>query len=300
MQTTHDMRAILGEDFFKEEVRCDYLISAEMKRIWAVQMDMYLSFAEVCDKFGLKYFLDGGTLLGAIRHDGYIPWDDDLDVIMPREDYNKFMTLSSEFSDPIFLQTPYTDPGYYVSWIKLRNSSTTGLSKDLVKEPFNQGIWLDIFPLDYCIPALYEENRNCIYEHMMKCSSAMKTHSYNMLDERQKENYIRYQSDNPLKEWEAIQAIAANPEYRTSEDMSNVVTLVYGASHLMWKAEWYKDSVMHKFETFEAPIPIGWHARLENQFGDYMKFPPVEQRGVRHSNMLFDPDKSYLLYTNQK
>ena len=64
MVTVHDMKAILGEDFFKEEVRCDYLVSTKMKRIWAVLLDMYLSFAEVCEKYGLKYFLIGGSVYG--------------------------------------------------------------------------------------------------------------------------------------------------------------------------------------------------------------------------------------------
>ena len=83
----HDMKAILGEDFFKEEVRCNYLVSTQIKRIWAVLLDMYLAFSEACEKYGLKYFLIGGSLLGAIRHDGFIPCDDDLDVGMMREDY---------------------------------------------------------------------------------------------------------------------------------------------------------------------------------------------------------------------
>ena len=146
----HDMKAILGEDFFKEEVRCEYIVSAEMKRIWAVLLDMYLSFAEVCEKYGLKYFVIGGTLLGAIRHEGFIPWDDDLDVGMMREDYEKFLRIASnEFQEPLFFQTPYTDDGYFVSWVKIRNSSTTGLSRATCHRRFNQGLYLDIFPIDY-------------------------------------------------------------------------------------------------------------------------------------------------------
>ena len=95
MEMKHDMKAILGEDFFKEEVRCDYRISEDMKLIWAVIRDMYLSFADVCDKYGLKYYTVWGSLLGAIRHDGFIPWDDDFDVAMPREDYNEFLKIAN-------------------------------------------------------------------------------------------------------------------------------------------------------------------------------------------------------------
>ena len=87
----HDMKAILGEDFFKDEVKCDYHIPAYMKMNWAIQLDLFMTLAELCDEHGLRYFANSGMLLGAIRQNGFIPWDDDLDVAMPREDYNKLI-----------------------------------------------------------------------------------------------------------------------------------------------------------------------------------------------------------------
>ena len=171
----HDMKAILGEDFFKEEVRCDYLVSAKMKRIWAVLLDMYLSFAEVCEKHGLKYFVVGGTLLGAIRHKGFIPWDDDFDVGMLRDDYEEFIKIAAkEINSPLFFQTPYTDPGYFVSWVKIRNSTTTGISKITNHRRFNQGLYLDIFPMDYFCLDTMEENRKKIYACAKKCGAYMR------------------------------------------------------------------------------------------------------------------------------
>ena len=122
----HDMKAILGEDFFKEEVRCDYLVSAEIKRVFAVLIDIYLTFAELCDKHGLRYFANSGMLLGAIRHKGFIPWDDDLDVAMPREDYDKFMEIApKELEKPFFLRTPFTDTNSFFSTMVLMNLSTS-------------------------------------------------------------------------------------------------------------------------------------------------------------------------------
>ena len=153
METVHDMKSILGEDFFKEEERCDYLVSSKMKRIWAVELDMYLSFAEICEKYGLKYFVLGGTMLGAVRHNGFIPWDDDLDVGMLREDYEKFLRLATkEIKHPLFLQTPYNDPESFLSWAKIRNSTTTAVSRVTSHRRFNQGLFLDILPLDFCDP----------------------------------------------------------------------------------------------------------------------------------------------------
>lgn len=223
MKTKHDMVEILGEDFFKEEVRCDYLVSSEMKRIWAVLMDMYLSFAEVCENYGLKYFVLGGTMLGAARHNGFIPWDDDLDVGMMRSDYEKFLKVAgNEFKHPLFLQTPYTDKDYYVSWAKIRNSESTGLSRVTAHRKFNQGLYLDIFPLDYCDPNIAINDTTQIFICAKKCGTYMRRGSL-LLNERQKQDETAYYTEDPLKEWETIQSIASNPEYYGSDFVCNAV-----------------------------------------------------------------------------
>ena len=276
METKHDMKEILGEDFFKEEVRCDYLVSAEMKRIWAVLIDMYLAFAEVCDKYGLKYYVIWGSLLGAIRHNGFIPWDDDFDVAMPRDDYNRFLKLAEkDFNYPLFLQTPYTDPGYYVSWAKLRNSTTTAISKKTSHRRFNQGLYLDIFPLDDCDKESVVVEKNEIYKLVKKLGVAMR-HGNPFLDERQLRDEITYWTDKPLQDFEEMERIASS--HSTQEDYIVART------------------VKHKFENIEVVIPELYDEYLKIQYGDYMSYPPVELRGEAHSDITFNPDKPYTEY----
>lgn len=296
MQTKHDMRAILGEDFFKEEVRCDYLVPAEMKRLWAVLMDMYLSFAEVCDKYGFRYYVIGGTLLGAIRHKGFIPWDDDFDVAMPREDYDKFMKVcKDDFHPPLFLQTPYTDPDYFVSWIKLRNSKTTGLSKTTSHRRFNQGLYFDIFPMDYCNPNTIEEDSNNVFVSAKKCGAYMRRGS-KLLNEKQKQDEITYYTDSPLAEWEKIQHIASNPVYHDSGFICNTVYVGDPYQLRMHPADCYSKIIECPFENITVKIPYGYDTILKIMYKDYMKYPPVEARGARHSDIIFDPDKPYTFY----
>ena len=292
----HDMKAILGEDFFKEEVKCDYLISANMKRNWALQLDQFMTLAELCDKHGLRYFANSGMLLGAIRHNGFIPWDDDLDVAMPREDYNKLMEIApKELEYPYFLRTPYTDPNCYYSSIVLMNLETSFVPKIFKNKPFKKGVPIDIFPLDYCDPSKYDEDRAQIVDHIMRCMSWMKKGCEN-LDETQLEKIAKYPTDNPLKEWEEIHIIASNPQYHGSEYYAISVMTILRKEQSIYPVADFEKVIMWPFETIKVPVPIGYKNLLEIQYGEFMKYPPVEERGKKNDQIIFDPDRPYTYY----
>lgn len=120
-----------------------------MNELQEVEFQLLKVFIEFCNKHHLQYFLVEGTALGAVRHQGFIPWDDDLDVGLPREDYNRFIELAKkEFTGDIFLQTYETDPNYPYNFAKLRDSRTTLVEKVFRYCNMNHGVWIDIFPLD--------------------------------------------------------------------------------------------------------------------------------------------------------
>ena len=290
-------QGILPEPFFKEEERCGFLVTEKRKKIWAIELDIYLELAKVCKKHNLTFWGDGGTLLGAIRHNGFIPWDDDMDIIMPREDYNKLLKIGpEEFKNPYFLQTPYTDPGFVFSYTKLRNSNTSCISKWFAKGGFNHGIHIDIFPLDYINLDKFEEEKAIITECIMKNSSYMRRNSVDILEGKRLENYKKYQTDDPIREYETMQKIASNPDYKGSEYVANCIVPSIESSAQIWKSSWYKDTLMHQFETIELPIPKEYDKRLKAVYGDYMKFPPIENRGNWHSDVFWDPDTPYTEY----
>lgn len=286
---------LFTKDFFTEEIICDYKVTAEMKKLWAIQIDLYLEFARVCDKNGLRYFAMFGTALGAVRHNGFIPWDDDIDVVMPREDYMKLCNIyAREFIAPYFLQTPQTDPGYYVSFAKLRNSNTALISMPYKNSKFNQGVQIDIFPLDFCDPLKAEEMHNEINEHIMKCSSFMKKGSENELNEHQLANFNKYQTLTPLDEVNKVHELAMSCK---SHDYVGVPCLtLYKSSKLIWPANCFDKIKYHKFENIKVALPSGIDEILTILYGDYMKFPSVDQRGTWHSSCVIDLDHSYKDY----
>ena len=141
----------MGKFNYEEETRNDYLISKQMKKIWAIQLELVNKVLDVCKRNNLTIFADGGTLLGVIRHGGYIPWDDDIDLAMKREDYNKLCEIADkEFDDLYFFQSEETDPGSVRGHVQIRKSDTTAIlnSERNMNCRFNQGIFIDIIPLD--------------------------------------------------------------------------------------------------------------------------------------------------------
>src|SRR5574344_1468374 len=140
---------MMDEHFLKEENRDGYLVSAAMKRVWACQLDLVARLLDVCRRHDLPIWADGGTLIGAVRHHGYIPWDDDIDLIMFRSDYDRLVALApTEFRDPYFFQNIYSDLYYNHRHAQLRNSHTAAIPCSNQRLRYNQGIFIDIFVMD--------------------------------------------------------------------------------------------------------------------------------------------------------
>ena len=130
----------------------ELLSLSDNQRITLKEMELriFREFARICDKHHLKYMLCYGSLIGAIRHQGYIPWDDDLDVCMMREDYNKLKEIcKTELSGDFFFQSHDTDPEYYYLFDKIRLNGTVFRESFVSKYQIHHGVYIDIFPVDY-------------------------------------------------------------------------------------------------------------------------------------------------------
>ena len=291
----------LPDGFLDEEVRCGFHIDRKRKKIWAVELDLLNKFSKVCEENGLMYFLDGGTLLGAIRHQGFIPWDDDVDVIMPRKDYDRLFEIAEDvFQEPYFFQTTLTEDDFFRTHAQLRNSSTTGfILADARKPQINMGIWLDVFPLD--------EVADCWIAKRLQRTRI-----------RRKAEFMRLACvDDPtclksVKEQRIWKK--AKTYYKTHDLKSDFVyfnekilaaykgknTRMVGDLSLDWRESciWFKTHYAGycylPFEFLKLRAPLFYKEIMTRQYGDFMKMPKdVMHAEGSHGSTFFDPDTSY-------
>lgn len=145
----------LPKEFLKEEIKCGYRISCDMKKVWAIEIDILCELKRICEKYNIEYFASGGTMLGAIRHKGMIPWDDDIDIGMRRKHYDEFKKIiEKELRYPYFFQDEFSDPGSLTGHGRILNLTTTAINKYHLNKAsqgecrFKQCIFVDIFVFD--------------------------------------------------------------------------------------------------------------------------------------------------------
>lgn len=295
----------LPEGFLDEEVRNDYTISHEMKKVWAVELDLFAEFDRVCKKNGIRYCACGGTMLGAIRHKGFIPWDDDIDVMMLRKDYDKLCAVAErEFLYPYFFQTEYTDRGTLRRHAQLRNSETTGILQNEFPQhyKFNQGIFLDIFPLDnvvensflymlqkyQCRFLLYVSKRASFYstryvESQNRYKRIVKGWIYKKM--------YNSMSHIALVSYKKYEQCLAQYNNRKTKEISQLYWDFQPYVHRDLKD--FQPLIYYDFEFLKIPVASNYEHALSKRFGNWQEFV---KGGSLHGGVIFDTEKSYKDY----
>ena len=291
----------LPDAFFEEEIRCGYTVSRERKELWAVELDLLNEFDRVCREHGLKYFSDGGTTLGAARHNGFIPWDDDIDLVMFRADYNRLCEVASEeFHEPYFFQTEHTDRGSMRGHAQLRNSQTTCILMTELETglTFNQGIFIDIFPVD-SVPENGKKRRRFINrilrKRKMAAAFARLSSRYRKCPASLKEYLIRMvhvllgRARNPL--YDSYEKYMQS--YSGYSEKIGILCLPVIPDRFILERSWYSSAVMMPFESLLIPVCKDYEEYLNKMYGDW-KTP--EQVMNLHGGILLDTGRPYTEY----
>lgn len=290
------------EDYLKSEVRDGYQVSVVRKKVWLCELEMATWFCNICKKYNLNYFLIGGSAIGAVRHNGFIPWDDDLDIGMLRSDFDKFRRVSiDELPDNYNIEYGVQEGNIFSSLLRIRNNDTTGIIVDEYEQNApGGGIFIELYPFDN-VPA-------GIKRKVQLAKSSMLFLALNNWNRKENFRGIKRLVINGLKTlpietvWNMYEKNNKKYMNSTAEHVDTVALPSYAKQgiHFYKKAD-VQQTVSHCYEFIELNIPKGNDQCLRQQYSDYMELPPLEKRGTHHDFIVFyDPDKSYQEYRNSE
>lgn len=271
------MRRLSGKKNEKQDTIA--LTPDKLKRLQQTELDMLIEIDRICKKCGINYTLDGGTLLGAIRHDGFIPWDDDADVAMLRAEYDKFFeACKSELdTDKYFLQEYRTDEAYPWGYSKLRRNDTLFLRGGQEHIPCHQGIFVDIFIYD-------DVPDNPIWRrlHLFACTLIRKC-QYSVVgkvEAKSAAGRLWYSLIDHIPKrmlFSAIGRIAAVTD-RHEGELARHMTYPYTKSRYGLPRHCFNEFTDKDFEGHTFKIFKDYDSYLTALYGDYMSLPPENER----------------------
>lgn len=263
-----------------------------------IQLDIVEKIKKLCEDNNINFFIEGGTLLGAVRNEGYIPWDDDIDLCMLRKDYNRFIKIAKrELEYPYFVQTGFNDKGFYGGMIHVRRSDTTAiLKKNYPNKKYNQGIFIDIFPLDN----LFTNEKKRLFQFkvlskilfLMYLKNDFNTENKSVIKKiivglipNQKVLFSLYTN---VCQWCKNSKYVDYVAYKPNINKANY--------YFYLKKTFFCEKKYLKFENLLLPVMDDYNDYLVKTYGDGYLIP--KQQDSDHGNVFFDVDTSYIEYLN--
>lgn len=268
-----------------------------MNGLQKIELDMLKEVIGICEKLRLQYFLICGSALGAVKYGGFIPWDDDVDIGLPREDYEVFLERGQALlPEHLFLQNYHTDLAFPQLYSKIRNIHTTFIEKSVARLPICHGVFIDIFPLDG-YPGddreaarlerkkrIYELRLACVYRPVGFSKSQMFFAMERTLGIHKRSGAILKRMENLLSRYGT----------RTSRLWCNHAGWQGKAEYM--PREWYGQGVMAQFEGLNVRIPEKYDAYLTQKYGNWRRELPKSEQIGHHSVEVVDLNRPYTDY----
>lgn len=310
-----------NDDYFETEKRDGYVVERLTKHAWAAEMEVLAEIDSVCKRHGLRYFAEWGTMLGAVRHKGFIPWDDDLDIAMFRDDLMTFISVApSELPAGSILLTPYNTKDSMSEVYRVSNSEWINIgeafNEKYHKFPFAAGI--DIFPYDF-IPEdpRLQDSQIELLTAVLKAGMAWMRDDISLAEKRELTKKagaltgIHFTEDDTIISQLARAQDAICALYKKGDSSLSGITyrMRYDRDREPKPAEWFDELIDMPFETITIPVPKEYDRILTKRYGDYMKpvlvpdhdYPfyasqiEVFNNYLKNNNMTYDP-----LYTKDR
>lgn len=268
-------------------------IDDNLKQHQLLMLDMLKEADRICREHNIKYMLFAGTMLGAVRHGGFIPWDDDLDIVMLRPDYERFLEIASGElnSDNYYLQKEFSEH-WPMFFTKLRKNGTACIERYVPKDPkVHQGVYIDIFPCDN----LYDNavlRKTQFLASKIVIAKSLDARGY-LTDSVKKKLFIAFCRMLPKKPFVSF-------AQQRGRDNSKMVHTFFGASSKYGKSvfprKWFTETVKLSFEDGSYPVSAYYDELLTKLYGDYMTPTPESQRNCKVHGEMVDLEHSYEEY----
>lgn len=277
---------IFEKDFFKEEVRNDFVVSELMKRAWAAEIEVLQVVSDICARHDISYFADWGTLLGAVRHRGFIPWDDDIDISLKRPDYNRLVScLQTDLPSGFVMTGMYAQEERWQEAAQIPNIRVmadetywdfSGYLKRFHAFPFFR-IGIDIFPLDYvprdqgnaeCQKTIMQEIGLLIVHDESNCNGFDYSRK---LQNMESLCNVKLPRDASLKNalWKLYDFISSLYTYEEADYITGYPFWFNTPRYILSK-ECYDECILLPFENIFVPAPRRYQEVLTAEYGDYL------------------------------
>lgn len=272
----------------------------ELKKVQNKCLEITLVFKEFCDRHGLLFYFCGGCCIGALRNGGFIPWDDDIDVFMPRKDYEKMCRLwKEEMDESKYRLSRSSETEFLRSQLTAITDEDTTFIKERQQDlDMAHGIRLEVLPLDGCPSSRWKRKIQLLWglAYQIYINQEAPTSKGKIFygigrimlalapgwrrRYRMARMCERHMSKYPICECDYVTELCVRYNYMVNE----------------YPKEIFESAVYKSFEGFEMPLPAGYETYLHMAFGDYMELPPEEKRVPSHDGVCIDVDHSYRTY----